>query len=314
MHVRYMGLAPGRPDHSRRGFRKPISRCREGPVEVAPVALKLLALPPPAGAVPSEHAAGPGRARHSQSVRCFRARQRGRCSGKPEGLRGDRLRDGSLPGRVRRRTVCRLRALRAVPAGPATRAAARRSGLAAAGVPPLPGGQSRNAACAARTIDAACEPRNRLSRADAAAARDPAGYGGRPRYDRRPEQAGTPGSSRRTACAAAAHAAEAAGPMLRPVRPRAYTPHHLRCADGPTPARPDAGSRPNSRIGDAGGLRRPDACHGCGVEDWADPDQRMHYILHLFRAYHATPALYGEPFSPAETEAIRSGRLPDGEL
>ena len=56
------------------------------------------------------------------------------------------------------------------------------------------------------------------------------------------------------------------------------------------------------------------ACHGCGVEDWADLDQRMHYILHLFRAYHATPALYGEPFSPAETEAIRSGRLPDGEL
>lgn len=55
-------------------------------------------------------------------------------------------------------------------------------------------------------------------------------------------------------------------------------------------------------------------CGGCGVEDWADLDQRMHYIFHLFRGYHATEGMFGEPFSPAASEAIRRGRLPDGEL
>jgi hypothetical protein len=55
-------------------------------------------------------------------------------------------------------------------------------------------------------------------------------------------------------------------------------------------------------------------CAGCGVEDWADLRQRMHYIFHLFRGYHETPALFGAPFSTAQTQALRAGRLPAGRL
>ncbi len=40
-------------------------------------------------------------------------------------------------------------------------------------------------------------------------------------------------------------------------------------------------------------------CAGCGVDDWADLSQRMHYIFHLFRAFHFRPDLFDPPFSEA---------------
>jgi hypothetical protein len=58
----------------------------------------------------------------------------------------------------------------------------------------------------------------------------------------------------------------------------------------------------------------PPAVDDCGAEDWSVLDQRMHYIAHLFRAYHADGSLSSPPFTPAQVERFRAGKLPDGEL
>jgi hypothetical protein len=58
----------------------------------------------------------------------------------------------------------------------------------------------------------------------------------------------------------------------------------------------------------------PPALDDCGAQDWSVLDQRMHYIVHLFRAYHEDGALASPPFTPAQVERIRAGVLPDGEL
>ena len=55
-------------------------------------------------------------------------------------------------------------------------------------------------------------------------------------------------------------------------------------------------------------------CTGCGAEDWADLPQRMHYIFHLFRAFHERPAMFDAPFSARQSEAFRAGRVPAGQL
>ena len=51
-----------------------------------------------------------------------------------------------------------------------------------------------------------------------------------------------------------------------------------------------------------------------GPQDWSVLTQRMHYIVHLFRAYHEDATLASAPFTPAQVERIRAGELPDGEL
>jgi hypothetical protein len=56
------------------------------------------------------------------------------------------------------------------------------------------------------------------------------------------------------------------------------------------------------------------ALDDCAAEDWAQLTQRMHYIAHLFRAYHEIPALGSAPFTAAQLESIRAGVVPDGEL
>jgi hypothetical protein len=58
----------------------------------------------------------------------------------------------------------------------------------------------------------------------------------------------------------------------------------------------------------------PPALDDCGARDWADIHQRMHYISHLFRAYHARPELADPPFTPEQVERLRAGELPDGDL
>jgi hypothetical protein len=52
----------------------------------------------------------------------------------------------------------------------------------------------------------------------------------------------------------------------------------------------------------------------CGAEDWAELRDRMHYIVHYFRAFSEDSSLLEPPFTPAEIEQIRSGHLPDGDL
>jgi hypothetical protein len=58
----------------------------------------------------------------------------------------------------------------------------------------------------------------------------------------------------------------------------------------------------------------PPALDDCGARDWSVLAQRMHYIAHLFRAYHARDELAAPPFTPAQVERLRAGELPDGEL
>ncbi len=52
----------------------------------------------------------------------------------------------------------------------------------------------------------------------------------------------------------------------------------------------------------------------CGAKDWCDLPQRMHYIVHLFRAYADTASLFGPPFTPQQVSSLRSGTVPEGEL
>jgi hypothetical protein len=51
-----------------------------------------------------------------------------------------------------------------------------------------------------------------------------------------------------------------------------------------------------------------------GARDWSDLHQRMHYIVHLFRAFHATEDLFLAPFTPEQVERFMAGVVPDGEL
>jgi hypothetical protein len=52
----------------------------------------------------------------------------------------------------------------------------------------------------------------------------------------------------------------------------------------------------------------------CGARDWSDLQQRMHYIVHLFRAFHLSEQLARPPFTPEQVESFSSGAVPDGEL
>ena len=52
----------------------------------------------------------------------------------------------------------------------------------------------------------------------------------------------------------------------------------------------------------------------CAAQDWCDLKQRMHYIVHLFRAYADEASLFSRPFTPDQVVAFRSGRVPAGEL
>ena len=52
----------------------------------------------------------------------------------------------------------------------------------------------------------------------------------------------------------------------------------------------------------------------CGAHDWSDLQQRMHYIVHLFRAWHENPDLSRPPFTSEQLDRIGAGVIPEGEL
>lgn len=52
----------------------------------------------------------------------------------------------------------------------------------------------------------------------------------------------------------------------------------------------------------------------CGARDWSVLDQRMHYIVHLFCAFHRQEELSRPPFTPEQVARIGRGEVPDGEL
>ena len=58
----------------------------------------------------------------------------------------------------------------------------------------------------------------------------------------------------------------------------------------------------------------PPAPDDCGARDWSDLEQRMHYIVHLFSAFHLSGDLSRPPFSPEQVSSFSRGVVPDGEL
>jgi hypothetical protein len=52
----------------------------------------------------------------------------------------------------------------------------------------------------------------------------------------------------------------------------------------------------------------------CGAQDWSDLHQRMHYIVHLFCAFHLREELSRPPFTPEQVASFSGGVVPDGEL
>jgi hypothetical protein len=58
----------------------------------------------------------------------------------------------------------------------------------------------------------------------------------------------------------------------------------------------------------------PPARDDCGALDWSDFGQRMHYIVHLFRAFHLDEQLSQPPFRPGQVEDFSRGVIPEGEL
>ena len=65
-------------------------------------------------------------------------------------------------------------------------------------------------------------------------------------------------------------------------------------------------------------LREYDTCApggtGCGASDWCDLGQRMHYIVHLFRAFADDGTLFTRPFTSEQVAAFRAGIIPGGDL
>jgi hypothetical protein len=58
----------------------------------------------------------------------------------------------------------------------------------------------------------------------------------------------------------------------------------------------------------------PPGTSNCAAEDWCDLRQRMHYILHLFRAYADEPSLFSQPFTAVQVARFRAGVVPEGDL
>lgn len=58
----------------------------------------------------------------------------------------------------------------------------------------------------------------------------------------------------------------------------------------------------------------PEGVGDCAAENWADLNQRMHYIIHLFKAYALDISLFSAPFSKKQISLFQKGIIPDGEL
>jgi hypothetical protein len=51
-----------------------------------------------------------------------------------------------------------------------------------------------------------------------------------------------------------------------------------------------------------------------GAHDWAELDERMNYIVNLFRSRQQDASLFEPPFSPAQLAVLQQGQLPPGPL
>ncbi|MCC7043059.1 MAG: hypothetical protein IT183_04310 [Acidobacteria bacterium] len=66
--------------------------------------------------------------------------------------------------------------------------------------------------------------------------------------------------------------------------------------------------------GPEGWDRTPDDLGGSRAEDWSRLDDRMNFIVDLFRSRHLSPDVWAAAFTDRQAEVIRSGRVPDGPL
>ena len=58
----------------------------------------------------------------------------------------------------------------------------------------------------------------------------------------------------------------------------------------------------------------PPELDDCGARDWSDLHQRMHYIVHLFRAFQLNEQLADRPFTPEQVASFGRGVVPAGDL
>ena len=58
----------------------------------------------------------------------------------------------------------------------------------------------------------------------------------------------------------------------------------------------------------------PDATRSTGVAGWANPAQRIHFILGMFRCYGESQDVFNPPFTKEQVEALKVGRRPEGQL
>ncbi|MBK8046919.1 MAG: hypothetical protein IPK16_07220 [Anaerolineales bacterium] len=58
----------------------------------------------------------------------------------------------------------------------------------------------------------------------------------------------------------------------------------------------------------------PDSVKGTGASDWANFNQRIHFIADFFRCYQEWPPLFEPPFTAKQAPQIEAGRKPRGRL
>lgn len=58
----------------------------------------------------------------------------------------------------------------------------------------------------------------------------------------------------------------------------------------------------------------PESVADSGALDWADLPDRLHFIIDLFRCYQEYQELHVPPFTQAQVQALKAGRIPTGEL
>jgi hypothetical protein len=56
------------------------------------------------------------------------------------------------------------------------------------------------------------------------------------------------------------------------------------------------------------------ATDDCGARDWSDLPQRMHYIVHMFCAFHLSEQVSRPPFTPEQVASFSRGIVPDGDV
>ena len=51
-----------------------------------------------------------------------------------------------------------------------------------------------------------------------------------------------------------------------------------------------------------------------GATDWADLNERLHFIADMFRCFHQSPDLFCEAFTTEQLTVLEKGELPGGRL